>query len=72
MIILADKKKTAVEVQAVQEVQGEPEFTKEQILASAKYRNRRDLVNALLVDGENYTLEKVNEKMNDFMKGQVK
>ena len=57
----------SVEVQSVQTV-----FTKEQILASAKYRNRRDLVDALLDGNTSYTTETVDELVNSFMKGQVK
>ena len=57
----------SVEVQSVQTV-----FTKEQILASAKYRNRRDLVDALLDENTSYTTETVDELVNSFLKGQVK
>lgn len=57
----------SVEVQSVQTM-----FTKEQILASAKYRNRRDLVDALLDGNTSYTTETVDELVNSFMKGQVK
>lgn len=56
-----------VEVQSVQIM-----FTKEQILASAKYRNRRDLVDALLDGNTSYTTKTVDELINRFMKGQVK
>lgn len=47
-------------------------YTKEQILSADKYRNRRDLVNALLVDGKSYTMAAVDKKIADFMKGKVK
>lgn len=46
-------------------------FTKEQILFSAAYKSRRDLVSALLEDGKRYTLETVNKKIEEFMKGKV-
>ena len=49
----------------------EPLFTKEQILASEKYANRRDVLGAILTDGE-YTLEKVDSLLEKFMKGKVK
>lgn len=48
------------------------EFTKEQILASSRYRNRRDLVDALLDKDKKYTIEAVDKAINDFMKGKVK
>lgn len=48
------------------------EFTKEQLLASEKFRDKRDLISALLTDEENYSIAAVEEKINNFMKGQVK
>ena len=47
------------------------EYTKEQILASEKYRKNRDLLNALLVDKKKYTLEVVEKIMDEFKKGKV-
>lgn len=60
------KKETgaAVEAQSVQ-------HTKEQILASARYHNQRDLVEALLDSGKKYTVETVDKLINEFMKGKV-
>lgn len=66
MIYLTEKKAE------MQESRQTSKFTKEQILASAKYQNRRDLVNALLNDGEVYTMEAVDGMINNFMKGRVK
>lgn len=47
------------------------ELSKEQILASAKYGNVRDLVNALLEERKKYTLESVDKMIDEFMKGRV-
>lgn len=47
-------------------------FSKEQILASAKYSNRRDLLTVLLEDGKSYTTEQVEQVMNDWFKKGVK
>ncbi|MFA9376230.1 MAG: hypothetical protein ACERKZ_05675 [Lachnotalea sp.] len=47
-------------------------FTKEQILNSKKYVHLKDLVNVLLLDSESYTLDEVDTKISDFMKGKVK
>ena len=55
----------------VQPKQKVPEFTKEQMVRAACYRDRRDLVDALLKDGEMYTFEEVNSRINKFMKGKV-
>ncbi len=61
------KKPVAADVQTIKK-----EFSKEQILASAKYSKRRDLVDALLKDNEKYTLETVDNMIEKFMKGKVK
>ena len=50
----------------------ETKFTKQQILAAAKYNKRRDALNAILVDGERYTINEVNSLLENFMKGKVK
>ena len=47
-------------------------FSKEQLLASEKFRNRRDIVNALLLPDKQYTMKTVEKMINDYMKGQVK
>lgn len=46
-------------------------YTKEQLLASRRYANRRDVISALLDDGKTYTLSEVEKLMNRFMKGKV-
>lgn len=63
---------TGQEVAPVQPDRIKAGFSKEQILASARYRNRRDLVAALLDDRKEYTIEEVEEVINGFMKGKVK
>lgn len=50
----------------------EAKFTKEQLINSAKYKHRVDLINALLKDDVTYTSSEVDKKINDFMKGAVK
>lgn len=46
-------------------------YSKEQILASKKYENRRDALGVVLKNGEKYTLEKVDSLLEKFMKGKV-
>lgn len=46
-----------------------PKFTKQQLLQSQKYVNRRDALNALLKDDESYTQEQVDEILEKFYKG---
>lgn len=50
----------------------ERKFGKEQLLISARYRNRKDLVSALLDDGKAYAVAEVDQLIEKFMKGQVK
>ena len=48
------------------------QYSKEQLLCAEKYNNQRDLVNALLNEKESYTIETVDKKIEEFMKGKVK
>lgn len=65
-------RKTATEETVVKSEQTEPVFSKEQILASDHYANRRDLVDALLDTDKSYTLEIIDNLIEKYMKGQVK
>lgn len=49
-----------------------PKFTKESILKFERYQERRDLLSALLKDGERYTTKEVDTLIAKFMKGRVK
>lgn len=46
-------------------------FSKQQLVASKKYSLHRDVLNALLEDGQVYTFGEVDRKLNDFLKGKV-
>lgn len=50
---------------------GQPVFSKEQIAASDRYADKRDLVTALLDDGKKYTYATVDKVIKDFLKGKV-
>lgn len=50
----------------------ENKFSKEQILKSEKYKDKRDLINALLKEDKRYSLSDVDKLIDDFMKGKVK
>lgn len=54
------------------EKKAEPTYTKDQVVLSQRYANRRDLVSVLLEDGKTYTLAEVDALINMFMKGAVK
>ena len=55
------EKKDVVELAGKKDAQAERRFTKQQVLASARYRDRRDLVSALLDDGRTYTIAEVGQ-----------
>lgn len=66
------EKKKAVEI--IQEIASAAEnrFSKEQLLMSERFRNRRDIADALLDDGVLYTVKDVEQKIENYMKGKVK
>ena len=47
-------------------------FTKEQILASNKYANKKDVCNTVIPDNFHGTLNEVDVLIEKFMKGKVK
>lgn len=47
-------------------------FTKEQILASDKYADRKDICNTVIPDNFHGTLNEVDVLIEKFMKGKVK
>ena len=46
-------------------------YTNEQLAASKRYANRRDLIRALLEDGKAYTLKEADALIEKYMKGKV-
>lgn len=49
----------------------EPVFSKEQLLASNRFQDRRDLLEALLDEKKTYTMKAVEETITNYMKGKV-
>lgn len=47
-------------------------YSKEQLAASEKYANQRDLISVLLVDGKSYTFHEVDALIKKYMKGDVR
>lgn len=47
-------------------------YTKEQLLSSEKFRNRRDLTDAILESGKRYTQEEAEQMMSKYLKGKVR
>ncbi len=48
-----------------------PTFTKERLLKSKRYREKVDLINALLEAGKEYTLDEVDARIEEFMTQEV-
>lgn len=46
-------------------------FSKAQLMTSKRYRDKTDLVDALLIDGKTYTMDEVDEIIENFLKGKV-
>ena len=47
-------------------------FSKEQLLASERFRNERDIVDALLLPDKTYTVEQVEKMIKKYKKGTVR
>ena len=47
-------------------------FTKEQLLNSKEFKNRKDVLMALIADDEVITKEEAAKRITKFMKGKVK
>ena len=46
-------------------------YSKEQIISSKKYSNRKDILNVLLKDDEEYSFSKIDEIIENFMNKEV-
>ncbi len=49
----------------------EMKFTKDQWASSQKYKDKPDLIEALLVDGESYTEKQVDKIVKDYLTKEV-
>ncbi|MCI8484703.1 MAG: hypothetical protein HFH41_10230 [Lachnospiraceae bacterium] len=47
-------------------------FSKEKLLASRQFQGRKDIMNALLLPKEQYTMEQAQKMMENYMKGKVR
>lgn len=47
-------------------------FSKGQLLAAERFRDRKDIVNALLTPEKQYTVKAVEQMIEKYMKGMVK
>ncbi|MCI9430586.1 MAG: hypothetical protein HFI94_10715 [Lachnospiraceae bacterium] len=53
-------------------MEAESLFTKEQLLAAKRFRERRDMVDALLLPERQYSVKEVEQMMENYKKGKVK
>ena len=67
---LMSKKTTKVEESKPEKVASS--FSKEQLLSSKRFQDRRDILNAVLKPDKQYTVEAVEQMIEKYMKGQVK
>jgi len=49
----------------------EVKFSKSQLIESKRFSGLKDLLNTILEDGKEYTLDKVVSKVDKYMKGKV-
>lgn len=47
-------------------------FSKEQLLDAKQFQGRRDIMEALLLEEQQYTLGQAQKMMEDYMKGKVR
>ncbi|WP_373325625.1 hypothetical protein [Sporomusa paucivorans] len=47
-------------------------YTREQICTSERFRADRDILTALLVSGQTYTLAEIEKKLRDFKQTKIK
>ena len=65
-------KKAIQEEKKKQDGKMELKFSKEQLLLSERFQERKDIIAALLHDGEQYTIKEAEERKEQYMKGKVK
>ena len=69
----AVNKKTAVTKKTVTDKSAAAvKYTKEQLLKAKRYSQRKDLINALLEDNRQYTIDEVDAAIENFLKGKVR
>lgn len=68
---MAGKKKIP-EATPEEAVKAENRFSKEQLLSSERFRERRDMVEALLLPWKRYTVREVEERIERYRKGKVR
>lgn len=47
-------------------------WTKAQLLMSNRYKHKKDVLNAVLEDGKEYTVDQADSKIHEYLKGGAK
>lgn len=68
---MATTKKANAEVN-IDTVSPAPTYTREQVLASSKYRSCRDVLGIMLKGGEQYTAEQIISTKDEFLKRPIR
>lgn len=68
---MAVKSKTDIKKGIVKVENKESLFSKEQLLSAERFRDRKDIVNALLSPDREYTIADVEQMIEKYMKGTV-
>lgn len=68
---MAVKSKTCIKKDVVKFENKESLFSKEQLLSAERFRDRKDIVNALLSPDREYTIADVEQMIEKYMKGTV-
>lgn len=50
----------------------ETRFSKAQLIKSERFRERKDMLNAILSDGRKYAISEVEQQIEKYRKGKVK
>lgn len=56
----------------VEEIKEEIKHSKEVLLTSKKFKDKRDLLNTILENDKSYTFSEVESKIKEFLEGEVK
>lgn len=60
-----------IKEERTQQEESKTQYSKQQIINSKQYSMHKDLLQAILKDNENYTIDNVDKKIENFMKRKV-
>ncbi len=69
--MLERKSKMATKSETKETIKVESKYTREQLLKSKKFSNRKDVLNIVVKDSEELSISEVETRIDTFMKGKV-